>query len=93
MPIPLRRFASIKISLTKILFLGGIEAANKESDSVYCFDLEEAPKIERLDKISRAGVIDYPVLADRVGNLHLFCENHADVQAPFDVVYSFLEYS
>ena len=40
MPEPLRRFASIKISTTKILLMGGIMRMNKESDAVFCFDLE-----------------------------------------------------
>jgi hypothetical protein len=34
MPTPLRRFASIKISTTKILLIGGIEKLSKESDAV-----------------------------------------------------------
>ena len=40
MPLPLRRFASIKIASTKILLLGGITRLNKDSDSVFCFDIE-----------------------------------------------------
>ena len=76
MPMALRRFVSIKISTTKILLIGGIERMNKESDSVYCFDIETPEyRIERLDKIDRAGVVDYPIIVDSVGNLHLFVEN------------------
>ena len=41
MPCPLRRFASVKISVTKILLLGGIGRLSKESDSVYCFDVDD----------------------------------------------------
>lgn len=93
MPTALRRFASIKISTSKILLIGGIERMNKESDAVYCFDLESEYRIERLDKIDRAGVIDYPIIVDSVGNLHLFIENQVGTSPPYDVVYSFLEYS
>jgi hypothetical protein len=40
MPCPLRRFASVKISASKILILGGVQRLSKDSDSVYCFDIE-----------------------------------------------------
>ena len=40
MPTPLRLFASVKISNTKILFLGGSEKVGRDTDSVYCFDNE-----------------------------------------------------
>lgn len=62
MPNPLRRFASMKISTTKILLIGGLEKLGKESDAVYCLDLESEYRIEKLDKIDRAGVIDYPII-------------------------------
>jgi hypothetical protein len=39
MPIALRRFASVKISNSKILLLGGISRLSKDSDTVYCFDV------------------------------------------------------
>jgi hypothetical protein len=41
MPCPLRRFASVKISVTKILLMGGIGRLSKESDAVYCFDVDD----------------------------------------------------
>lgn len=41
MAIPLRRFASCKISQTKILLLGGISRLSKDSDVVFCFDIEK----------------------------------------------------
>ena len=47
MTIPLRRFATCKISNSKILLLGGISRLSKDSDSVFCFDIEalnEPPK-------------------------------------------------
>lgn len=40
MPSPLRRFAAVKISNSKILLLGGVQRLSKESDAVYCFDIE-----------------------------------------------------
>ncbi len=49
--------------------------------------------IENLDKIDKAGVSDYPVIADSVGNLHLYVENASGTSPPLRTVYSFLEYS
>jgi hypothetical protein len=46
MPEPLRRFQSIKISTTKILLLGGLQRMSKESDGVFCFDMEKEFTIE-----------------------------------------------
>ena len=107
MTIPLRRFATCKISASKILLLGGISRLSKDSDAVFCFDIEKiAPEkgvkerlpqfiysLENLDKIDKAGVIDYPVIIDSVGSLHLFLENCSGTNPPYRSVYSFLEYS
>ena len=105
MPCPLRRFASIKISMTKILLMGGIGRLSKDSDAVYCFDVDDGensgvndPKkstytIENLDRIDKPGVIDYPIIIDSVGSLHLFIENASGTSPLMRSVYSFLEYS
>jgi len=109
MPLALRRFASIKISSSKILLLGGIGRLNKDSDIVFCFDIDNGQEtngksshnnlnnvkysIENLDKIDKAGVIEYPVILDSVGSLHLFIENATGTSPPIRSVYSFLEYS
>ncbi len=108
MPCPLRRFAAVKISVSKILLLGGVQRLSKDSDTVYCFDVVDGIKedgqvakpaaswgysVENLDKIDKAGVIDYPVLVDSIGNLHLFLENASGTSPPLRSVYSFLEYS
>lgn len=54
----------MKISTTKILLIGGLQRMSKESDAVFCFDLEKEFTIEQLDKIDRSGVIDYPIIID-----------------------------
>lgn len=92
MPTPLRRFVSIKISTTKILLIGGLQKKGRGSDSVYCLDLESDHRIEKLDKIDTAGVVDM-LLVDTVGNIHLFVEKDAGTAPPEDITYSFLEYS
>lgn len=105
MPYPLRRFATIKISMTKILLMGGIGRLSKDSDAVYCFDIDDGANsgvndmarstysIESLDRIDKPGVIDYPIIIDSVGNLHLFIENASGTSPLMRSVYSFLEYS
>jgi len=110
MTIPLRRFATCKISASKILLLGGISRLSKDSDAVFCFDIEpvlekkelkkdsksvdkHSYSMENLDKVDKAGVIDYPVIIDSVGSLHLFVENASGTSPPYRTVYSFLEYS
>ena len=83
MPEPLRRFASLKISTTKILLLGGILRMSKESDAVFCFDLEkDVMAIEQLDKMDKAGIVDYPIILDQVGCLHVFLESEAGTTPP-----------
>ena len=110
MTIPLRRFSTCKISASKILLLGGISRLSKDSDAVFCFDIEKVDSdmakdkkkaaepeflysLENLDKVDKAGVIDYPVVIDSVGSLHLFVENASGTSPPYRTVYSFLEYS
>ena len=105
LPCPLRRFASIKISMTKILLMGGIGRLSKDSDAVYCFDIDDGANaglndptgstysIENLDRIDKPGVIDYPIIIDSVGSLHLFIENASGTSPLMRSVYSFLEYS
>ena len=89
----------MKISSSKILLLGGVGRLSKDSDAVFCFDVETGGdgkikySIENLDKVDKAGVIDYPVILDSVGSLHLFIENSSGTSPPQRSVYSFLEYS
>lgn len=54
----------MKISTTKILLIGGLGRESQELDAVFCFDLEKEYTIEQLDKIDRAGIVDYPVMLD-----------------------------
>jgi hypothetical protein len=73
--------------------MGGVGRLNKDSEAVYCFDLEKEFTIEKLDKIDKSGVIDYPIIVDTIGNLHLFLETASGTSPPTHVLYSFLEYS
>jgi hypothetical protein len=60
---------------------------------VFCFDLEKEYTIEKLDKIDRPGICEFPIIVDSIGNLHLFLENASGTSPPHHIAYSFLEYS
>ena len=70
---------------------------SKDSDAVFCFDIdpiesdkpkekkqipEHAYSLENLDKTDKAGVIEWPVVIDTVGNLHLFVEKASGTGPP-----------
>jgi hypothetical protein len=63
-PSPIRRFASMKISTTKILLIGGLGENSQELNAVFCFDLDKDLTIEQLDKIDRPGIVDAPIILD-----------------------------
>lgn len=63
-PQPIRRFACMKISTTKILLIGGLGENSEELDAVFCFDLDKEYTIEQLDKIDRPGIVDSPIILD-----------------------------
>ena len=67
----------------------------KESKQSYKFRVKLAHELtdEQLDKIDKAGIIDFPVILDQIGNLHLLLEKHNGTSPPEHVIYSFLEYS
>ena len=60
---------------------------------IYCVDFEGDETIEKLDKLPKGGVIEHPIIADTVGNLHLFIENCSGTAIPYHITYTFLEYS
>ena len=73
----------MKISTTKILLIGGLGADSQELDAVFCFDLEkDVMAIEQLDKMDKAGIVDYPIILDQVGCLHVFLESEAGTTPP-----------
>jgi len=92
LPIPLRRFASLKISETKILILGGITTLCKETDSVYCFDFDKS-SFAKFASLSKAGIIDHEVLLDEIGQVHIFFENNYGTSPPLHVVYNYLNFN
>jgi len=76
LPMPLRRFQTIKIASSKILIIGGLGKMGRESDQVFCLDVSDNKhSIEHLDTIDKAGAVDLPLLVDSIGQIHLFLEN------------------
>ena len=92
LPIPLRRFASVKISENKILILGGISRLCKESDSTFILNMETFNQV-KYNNLPKPGTIEQEVYFDEIGDLHLFYENKYGTSPPIHVIYSFLDYS
>jgi serine/threonine protein kinase len=91
-PIPLRRFASLKISEAKILLLGGITRLCKESDIVFCLDMEKTA-FSKFNSLSKGGIVDHEILLDEQGQVHLFFENNYGTSPPVHVIYNYLDFN
>ena len=92
LPIPLRRFASVKISENKVLIMGGITRLCKESDATFILNMENFNQI-KYNNLPKAGTIEQEVYFDEVGDMHLFYENKYGTAPPTHVIYSFLDYN
>lgn len=91
-PIPLRRFACLKISETRIMIMGGITRLSKESDHVYCIDIEKKDS-SKFSSLPKGGVIEHEVILDDLGNVHLFYENNYGTSPPLHQVYNYLDFN
>lgn len=92
LPIPLRRFTSLKISECRILIMGGITRLCKETDTVFHLDLEKS-SFSKNHALPRAGIIDHEVLIDEIGQIHLFFENNYGTSPPIHCVYNYLDFN
>jgi tRNA A-37 threonylcarbamoyl transferase component Bud32 len=92
LPVPLRRFATIKISDSRILLLGGITRLCKETDTVYCLNLDKG-SFDKFSNLPRPGIIDHEVLLDEMGQVHLFFENNYGTSPPIHCVYNYLDFN
>ena len=92
LPIPLRRFASVKISENKVLIMGGISRLCKESDATFILNMENYNQV-KFNNLPKAGTIEHEVYFDEIGDLHLFYENKYGTSPPLHVIYSFLDYN
>jgi len=92
LPVPLRRFASVKISESKVLIMGGISRLCKESDATFILNMENYNQV-KFNNLPKAGTIEHEVYFDEIGDLHLFYENKYGTSPPIHVIYSFLDYN
>ena len=92
LPIPLRRFASVKITENKVLIMGGISRLCKESDATFILNMENFNQV-KFNNLPKAGTIEHEVYFDEIGDMHLFYENKYGTSPPIHVIYSFLDYS
>ena len=92
LPIPLRRFASIKISENKVIIMGGITRLCKESDATYILNMENYNQV-KYNNLPKAGTIEHEVYFDEIGDMHLFYENKYGTSPPIHIIYSFLDFN
>lgn len=92
LPIPLRRFGSLKISESRVLVMGGITRLCKETDNVYIVDFEKST-CSKFNSLPRPGIIEHEILIDEVGQVHLFFENNYGTSPPFHVIYNYLDFN
>ena len=92
LPIPLRRFASVKISGNKVIIMGGITRLCKESDETYILNMDNYNQV-KYNNLPKAGTIEHEVFFDEIGDMHLFYENKYGTSPPIHIIYSFLDFN
>ena len=92
LPIPLRRFASVKISENKVIIMGGITRLCKENDATYILNMENYNQV-KYNNLPKAGTIEHEVYFDEIGDMHLFYENKYGSSPPTHVIFSFLDFN
>jgi serine/threonine protein kinase len=92
LPMPLRRFGSLKISDTRILIMGGITRICKETDTVFWYDTDKKT-FGTYQPLPRPGIIDHEVLVDEFGQVHIFFENNYGTSPPVHAIYNYLNFN
>jgi len=92
LPIPLRRFAAVKISENKVIVMGSITRLCKESDATYILNIENYNQV-KYNNLPKAGTIEHEVFFDEIGDMHLFYENKYGTSPPTHIIYSFLDFN
>jgi len=92
LPIPLRRFCSLKVTENKILLLGGITRLNKENENTFIMDVEKG-NISKFGNLEKGGIIEMEPVLDEIGSIHLFIENKYGTAPPEHIIYNYLDFS
>ena len=92
LPIPLRRFAAVKISENKVIVMGGITRLCKESGATYILNMDNYNQV-KYNNLPKAGTIEHEVFFDEIGDMHLFYENKYGTSPPAHVIFSFLDFN
>ena len=92
LPIPLRRFAAVKISENQVIVMGGITRLCKESDATYILNMDNYNQV-KYNNLPKAGTIEHEVFFDEIGDMHLFYENKYGTSPPTHIIYSFLDFN
>ena len=92
LPIPLRRFCSLKVTENKILLLGGITRLNKENENIFIMDVDKG-NINKFGNLEKGGIIEMEPILDEIGSIHLFIENKYGTAPPEHIIYNYLYFS
>ena len=90
LPIPLRRFNSLKINDNKVIILGGLSINTKNNSKCYIIDLKEN-KAEEGKNLEKGGVLEQEIIFDEDGKIHLFFEKSFGTQPHEHLEINFLE--
>ena len=89
-PIPLRRFSSLKISDNKVLLLGGLTSKTKNNNTTYVIDFKEN-KVEKGKILNKGGVLEQEVIFEQNGKIHLFFEKNFGTEPHDHLVADFFD--
>ena len=73
MPMPLRRFSSLKISEEKVILIGGLTINTQNNNKCFIIDLKEN-KTEEAKTLNKGGVLEQEIIFEEDGTMHLFFE-------------------
>ena len=89
-PVPLRRFSTLKINENKVVILGGLTTNTKSNNKTYVVDFKEN-KIEEGKKLPKGGILEQEIIFEEDGKIHLFFEKNFGIEPHEHVVMDFFD--
>ena len=89
-PVPLRRFSTLKINENKVVILGGLTTNTKNNNKTYVADFKEN-KIEEGKTLTKGGILEQEIIFEEDGKIHLFFEKNFGIEPHEHVVMDFFD--
>ena len=89
-PVPLRRFSTLKINENKVVILGGLTTNTKNNNKTYVADFKEN-KIEEGKILTKGGILEQEIIFEEDGKIHLFFEKNFGIEPHEHVVMDFFD--